>query len=482
MFTRREFCRSTAATLGAAAVSLGAAQWSRVLGANDTIRVGIIGFNSKGAQHIDVFRSLPGVRVTALCDVDQTIVDREAAKFKERGEEVTTFQDLRHLLDRQDIDAVVIATPNHWHSLAAIWAVQSGKDVYVEKPISHNIREGRLLVEAARKHHKIVQSGTQNRSDVGLRAFKDYLNEGHLGKVLWAHGIWFKLRSGIGRVNGPQAIPAGVDYNLWTGPAPLTPLMRANLHYDWHWFWETGNGDMANIGVHQIDDCRFLCDLHGNPKRVISLGERWAFDDDGQTPNTHLALVEYDIPLLIETRNLPMSPTMNIEDHVRGVRMGNIIMCENGYFAGGRGGGWVYDPAGTKVKQFPGDGGEGHAANFIEAVRARDASLLHSDVEEGHFSAVVCHAANISYRLGKKSSFEEIENSGDYSQEARERITSMREHLAANQVDIANRPVVIGAALDFNPQEEQFVGPSSYEANMFLFRNYREPFVVPQSI
>lgn len=482
MMTRRAFLQKTGAAGAGAAVSLSAASWSRVFGANDVIRVGIIGINNKGAQHIESFRALPNVRVTALCDVDQSILDREAAKFKERRESITLYRDLRDLLDSIDVDAVVIATPNHWHSLAALWAIQAGKDVYVEKPISHNIREGHRLVQAARKYQRIVQSGTQNRSDVCLRALKTYLDEGHLGKVQWAHGLWFRQRESIGKIDGPRPIPATVNYNLWTGPAAMTPLMRENLHYDWHWNWDTGNGDMANLGVHQIDDCRYLCDMKGNPRRVISFGERWGLDDDGQTPNTQFALLEYDIPLLVEIRCLPENKKIKIEDHVKGVRAGDIIMCENGYFAGGRGGGWVYDLNGKKAKQFPGDGGEGHAANFIEAVRNRNASLLHSEIEEGHYSAVTSHMANISYRLGRRASFDDVRAAFQHSPKALERVESIQAFLAANEVDLKKTPARLGADLSFDVENEEFTGPMSYEANMFLSRNYREPFVVPETL
>ena len=465
-------------TAGIAVATLTASSWSKVYGANEKIRVGIIGFNSKGAQHIEVFHGLPNVEIVALCDADQSIVDREAAKFKERGENVKTCQDMRHLLDQKDIDVVVIATPNHWHSLAGIWACQAGKDVYVEKPVSHNIWEGRQLIHAARKYKRVVQAGTQNRSDIAMRGFKEYLDAGNLGKVKWAHGLWFKRRGSIGKVNGPQKIPQTVDYDLWTGPAELRPLERENLHYDWHWFWNTGNGDMANVGVHQIDDCRYLCDMEGSPRKVTSFGERWGVDDDAETPNTNVAVFEYDIPLIIEIRNLPVSPTINAMDHVRGVRAGNIIMCENGYFAGGRGGGWVYDLNNKKVKQFPGDGGGTHQANFIQAVRERDTQILHSPIEEGHFSSVVCHMANISYRLGQHTSFGDVEQKFALDSLVTERVENMKNHLKANEIDTKTHPVVLGADLRFDPGKEDFIGDLSYEANMFLSRNYREPFVI----
>lgn len=480
MMTRRSFIRKT--TAGVAASSFAAAAWSRVLGANDDIRVGVIGHRGKGGQHVQVFHELDGVRVVALCDADRDVMEKAAAEFKERGEEVATYQDIRDLFDQKDIDAVCIAAPNHWHALAAIWAMQAGKDVYVEKPVSHNIWEGRKLVQAARKYNKIVQSGTQNRSDVGLRAFKEYLMAGNLGKVKWAHGLWFKRRESIGNVNGPQKIPASVDYNLWTGPADLEPLRRENLHYDWHWIWNTGNGDMANIGVHQIDDCRFLAGLDKSPKSAISFGRRWGYEDDGETPNTHCAFFEYDIPLIIEVRGLPMAKDVNAMDHVKGVRAGNIIMCENGYFAGGRGGGWVYDLDGNKVKQFPGDGGGTHQANFIEAVRKRDRSILHSEVEEGYYSAVVCHMANISYHVGAESNFEAVAEAVQNNPQALERVESMQDHVQKNEIDLQANPVKLGATLNFDVDAEKFVGDMSYEANMFLSRNYREPFVVPENV
>ncbi|MDZ7315746.1 MAG: Gfo/Idh/MocA family oxidoreductase [candidate division KSB1 bacterium] len=472
--TRRSFLKT-----GAAAAALSAFSYGRVLGANDTVRVGIIGLNSKGADHIVWFRKLAGVRVAALCDVDQSILNREAAKLHQQGERPALYRDMRRLFDAVDIDAVVIATPNHWHTLAAVWAMQSGKDVYVEKPVSHNIREGQKLVQAARKYNRIVQSGMQNRSDICLRAVKDYLKEGRLGRILWAHGLWFKRRDPIGKTDGPVPIPPEVDYDLWCGPAPLQPLMRQNLHYDWHWFWETGNGDMANLGVHQIDDCRFLCDLVGAPRRVVSLGARWNFDDDGQTPNTQLAWFEYDIPLIIEIRNLPVSKGSTVEDHVLGVRAGEIIMCENGYFAGGRGGGWVYDRSGKRIKQFPGDGGEGHAANFIEAVRKRDRSLLHSEAEEGHFSALAAHVANISWRLGRRSTFAQAKTALQNCPQALERLESIEAHVAANGVDLEKEPLRLGAVLTFDPVKHEFIGDMSYEADMFLDRIYREPFRLP---
>jgi len=456
---------------------------SRVLGANDDIRVAVVGFRSKGAQHIKVFHEIPGVRIVALCDVDENILNREVQKFKDRGEKVEAYRDVRKLLDNKNIDAVVIATPNHWHSLIGIWACQAGKDVYVEKPVSHNIWEGRKLVEAARKYKRIVQAGTQNRSDVGWRAAVEYIKEGNLGKIQYVHGLWYKLRKSIGRVPGPQHIPPQVDYNLWTGPAPLVPLMRQRLHYDWHWFWATGNGDMGNLGVHQLDDCRFALGESGLPKRLIMVGGRFGFDDDGETPNTQMAFFDYDkAPMIIEIRNLPMKKGIRAMDNLRGVRSGNIIQCEHGYFAGGRGGGWAYDNNGKRIKQFPGDGGGTHQQNFIDAVRSRRVQDLRADILEGHISSALCHMANISYRVGQKTPVEQIKEVVQVNKEAAETFERILQNLSANEIDPSKTPFTLGPWLEFDKKKERFIGDWSYEANMFLSQLYRKPFEVPEKV
>lgn len=486
--SRRDFLKTTLA--GGLSVSL--AGWgarsfahSRILGANDDIRVGFVGFRSKGAQHIEVFREIPGVRVVALCDVDQEILDRELEKSKALNESVTAYRDVRALLDNKDIDAVVVATPNHWHSLIGVWACQAGKDAYVEKPISHNIWEGRKLVEAARKYNRIVQAGTQNRSDTGFREAVAYLKEGHLGKPLWAHGVWFKERDSIGKVSKSQPVPETVDYDLWLGPAKKEPLMRANLHYDWHWFWEYGNGDMGNLGAHQIDDIRFAFNLDKLPRRVMSYGGRFVFDDNGETPNTQVGVYDYpDFPVLIETRNLPMAKGRRAMDHLRGARDGaNVFQFENGYLVGGRGGATIYDKAGTRLQQFPGDGGGTHQANFIEAVRSRKREQLHAEIYEGHISAVLCHMANISYQIGKATAPEAIKEMILDDQQGRETLERIKDHLAKNEVNLAQTPLISGPWITLDQEQERFVGSFAKQANGLVKRKkYRKPFGVPDKV
>ena len=394
---RRDFVKTSAA-LGLSMII----PHSRVRGANNDIRVAVVGIRSQGRNHINWFRKIPGVRVVAICDADKSFLDREAKEFAGRNEKVDTYVDYRKLLEDKDIDAVITATPNHWHALVTVWACQAGKDVYVEKPVSHNIWEGRQMVEAARKYQRIVQGGMQRRSDEGLREALDYINQGNLGKVLLVRGFIYVRRDSIGKVDGPQPVPESVDYNLWCGPAPMDPLMRKNLHYDWHWVWPTGDGDFGNNGIHYMDLARWFVGAKTLAPRVLSLGGRFGYIDDGETPNTKIVFYDYKpVPILFELRGLPRAKGDSAMDHLRGVRDGGIIVeCENGYFAGG----WAYDKDGKRIKQFRLTEGAGHHENFIQAVRSRKPSDLNAEVLEGHLSAALCHMGNISYRLGKEAS------------------------------------------------------------------------------
>jgi predicted dehydrogenase len=378
---------------------------------------------------------------------------------------------------------VILSVPDHWHALMTVWACQAGKHVYVEKPATYSIWEGRQMVEAARKYNRVVGVGSQERSDVGLLAFAAHLKEGHLGKVRSARAISYGLRESIGKVNGPQPIPATCDYNLFQGPASLMPLKRQNLHYDWHWSWDTGTGEIGNLGGHVLDDCRWIIGLKDLPRRVVSLGGRFGYDDDGETPNTQVAFYDYEeIPVIYEVRGLPAKRGANWEDQYRGVRFGLIVQCENGYFAGGRGGGWTYDNSHKRLKQFPGDGGGTHHVNFIEAVRSGKPAALRAEMREGHLSAALCHMANISYRLGRRQTVAETRAclaGNELQQETLERLLT---HLEANGIDLAKTPMTVGPTLSWSNQAEKFDGEYADWANMLLSRNYREPFVVPERV
>lgn len=457
------------------------------MGANDAVRVAIIGLHSQGHHHIQMYKEVPGVRIAALCDVDENILDREIKALASENIKVERYFDIRRLLENKDIDAVSIATPNNWHSLMTIWACQAGKDVYVEKPISHEVWEGRKAVEAARKYNRIVQAGTQSRSDTALHEVAAYLQGGQLGKILRARGFCYKRRASIGKVPGPQPIPSGVHYDLWCGPAALQPLMRKELHYDWHWVWATGNGDIGNQGIHEMDMCRWMLGEKGLPPRVFSIGGRFGYDDAGETANTQIAVLDYPAaPLIFEVRGLPEKAGMENMSHYRGVRIGIVVDCENGSFVGGAGGGWIYDRDNKRVKQFSSTGGDDHVANFIRTVRSRNNSELRADILEGHLSSALCHLANISHRLGTQFPQAEIQEKVKNRADVSDALARFTEHLSANSVDMAQIKPVLGAALELNPAEEKFVSGCEYDlgswANQLLTRTYRQPFVVPEKV
>ena len=477
-YSRRQLLKTTIAGLAVLAPV------GKVLGANDDVRVAVIGLGNKGKGHVKQFRNIPGVRIAALCDVDPRRLADQVKLF----DNVFSDTDPRRILDRKDIDAVVIATPDHWHALLAIWACQCGRDVYVEKPVSHNILEGRKMIQAAKKYGRIMQAGTQYRSDEGLAQAVEYVQSGKLGKVLRAHVPWYEYRPGIGRVEAYT--PDWLDYDLYCGPGELKPLRRKKLHYDWHWLWNTGTGDLGNSGIHAFDFCRWMMGYQTLPPRAICIGGRFGVDDVGQTPNTQLTLLDYDdAPIVIEDRNLGDKKGSRNLDHVLGVREGVIVYCEGGYFAGLRAGGWVYDNDGRKIKQFVGGGGGNHTANFIEAVRRRDASILKAPIEQGHISSACCHLGNISYRLGAPATPDRIKAVFKNSDLAGRIFDSIAEHLKANEVDLRQSPLVLGPWLTIDVASEKIISVTeskesitTAEANRLVRGSYRPPFTIPKTV
>jgi hypothetical protein len=496
-FTRRDLLKTSMA------VSAGLAMLkptSRVLGANDEIRIATIGVGGQGSYHTEIFSKIPGVRYVAVCDPDQFHVNARVKFFADKGLKVDGYTDIRKLLERKDIDAITSATPNHWHALVTVWACQAGKDVYIEKPASHGIWEGRKMVEAARKYNRIVQTGTQKRSSEAHKEAFEWIKQGNLGKIKWVRGFCYKARgpatmgggySGIVEgTNGPVPVPANIDYNLWCGPADMVPMQRKTLHYVWHWLWNTGCGDIGNQGPHEMDVGRWALGNPGLPTKCFSIGGRWGVSqvgDTGETANTQIAFFDYKpAPLIFEVRGLPTKKDVKGDtmDNYRrtGVRVGNYVQCEGGYFPCDDGGGWVFDNDGKKVKQFSGRGGAGHHENFIQAVRSRKRSDLNADIEVGHLSAALCHMANTSYRLGKKMKADEIKATLADNPEMLDSFNRMLEHLAANEVDLEKKPITMGPMLTMDPEKERYVGESGDMANMLLKRNYREPFVVPEDV
>lgn len=481
-FSRRIMLKgSIAAAAGAVLPWTGA----RAAGANERIRVAVLGFKWKGAEHIEVFNKIPGVQVAALCDVDPKILAREMDKLHKENLKADTLTDPRKLLDRKDIDAVVIATPNHWHALLAVWACQAGKDVYCEKPVCHNLWEGRQMVAAQKKYGRIVAAGTQSRSDTALRAATEYIHQGNLGKIQYIHALWFKKRDSIGK-KAPWT-PDWLDYDLWCGPSPLQPITRNELHYDWHWAWPTGNGDLGDLGVHVSDIARWFIGADALPRRVLSLGGRFVLDDAGQTPNTQLTIYDYPVPVIVENRNLPGKPGTDVMDAVRGIRTGVIVQCENGYYAGYQGG-WIYDNAGKKIKQFPGDGGKTHQQNFVDAIRSRKQQDLRAPIEMGRQSTSCCLTGNISYRVGRPASPSDVRKSVEAFPLATAAFDSMEKHLHANKVDLAATPLTLGSWLTVEPKTETIVGvengdAAKLNASLALTKDtYRAPYVMPENV
>ena len=454
---------------------------AKIVGANNDIRVAVVGLNSRGKNHLDNLNR-NGVRVVAICDADTAVLDRTVAALKEKNLTVETYQDYRKLLENKDIDVVTLATPNHWHSLGGIWAAQAGKDVYVEKPISHNLWEGRKLVESARKYGRIMQAGTQTRSSHAIKEAIAWLRAGNLGKIKLARSLCYNRRDTIGKATEPCQIPATVDYDLWCGPAPKEKeLLRKKFHYDWHWQWPMGNGDLGNQGVHQVDMVRWALGYDEVAPRVFSLGARLGYDDDGTTPNTMISWLDYkEVPVIFEVRGLPTKAGADKMDSYRGQRgVSAVFECEGGFMIfPNYTTAIAFDKDAKELKKW--EGSENHYSNFIKAVRSRKVSDLNADILEGHLSAAISHQANISYQLGKTKSPDEVRDAVKNEKGVAEALGRMEEHLVANNVDLKTATLTLGPVLEMNPKTERFT--NSEAANKLLTREYRKGFVVPEKV
>ena len=486
---RRSFFKSAA--LATATVSWSAKSWAQIASANDDVRVAVVGFGGRGGDHLGGLSKVKGTRIAGLCDVDDAILSKEKKKWDDKGVTVETHKDIRRLLESKNIDVISIATPNHWHALGAIWAVQAGKDVYVEKPVSHNVWEGRKIVEAARKYGKMVQTGTQSRSSHAIKEAVEWVNAGNLGKITVARGLCYKPRPSIGKVDGPQPVPAGVDYDLWCGPAPMDPIRRKRFHYDWHWIWNYGCGDLGNQGIHQMDIARWFLGVNELSPRVISAGGRLGYDDDGETANTQVIYHDYArAPLIFEVRGLPRSKDaiknggwgagdMDKFPKDKGGSVAVIIHCEGGIVVvPNYSSATAYDKDGNKLKEWK--GADDHYANFINAVRSRKHTDLNADILEGHLSSALCHTGNISYRLGKKQRQGEILENIKANKQLNESCQRMLSHLWENDVDLNVNHLSLGVALTMDPKTERFL--ENDQANEMLTRPYRKPYVVPEKV
>jgi predicted dehydrogenase len=396
---RRHFLVGTAAMAAAASVRGLAASPS------DRVRIGVIGCGGRGQNHVDGWSALPNVEVVALCDVDESHLAGYVTKMVAKGlKKPATYVDVRKLLEDRNIDAVSIATPNHWHTLMTVWAVMAGKDVYVEKPCSHNIFESRQIVAAARKYDRLVQQGSQSRSSPALREAVQRMREGEMGEVYMARGLCYKWRDTIGHTP-VSAVPAGVDYDLWTGPAPSRPFTKTRFHYNWHWFWDTGNGDLGNQGIHEVDIARWGLGVT-HPTKVSAIGGKFMFDDDQETPNTLTASYEFESAgrpkmMTFEVRHWISPHEAGINGEKPGNTIGNQFYGSKGYL--------VIDNYNKYYSfmgkdQTPGPAAtanDHHYANFVDAVRSRRREDLNAEIEEGALSCNLVHLANISYRVGR---------------------------------------------------------------------------------
>jgi predicted dehydrogenase len=391
---RREFLRAA----GAAAIATAARP---ILGANDRIRVGIIGLGGRGNNHMTSYAAIQTSEVAGLCDVNQAARERGVALIQKlRGNRPKEYQDMRQMFEDKDIDAVSMATPNHWHSLGTIWAVQAGKDVYCEKPASHNIYEGRRMTEAARKYKRMVQIGSQSRSKPHMIKAVQLLREGVIGKVYMAKGLCYKRRKSIG-VTPAEPVPAGVNWDMFLGPAPMRPFTQNRFKYNWHWFWDTGNGDIGNQGIHEMDIARWGLGVD-LPTNAFSTGGKYVYVDDQETPNTQLATFDYgDKQIVFEVRGIITGGESNFQPRGNAT-VGVVFYGGDGYMVLSGGGFSVYKGEDRQLimeeKPAPGDTKE-HIENFLAAVRSRKHTDLSADVEIGAKSMELVHLANISYRV-----------------------------------------------------------------------------------
>jgi predicted dehydrogenase len=472
--TRRQFLEdSLLATAAAATASIPTplpAAEQRAESANDKIPVAIIGCGIRGKQHASELARLSDCEIAYVCDADRDRAAELAADLVARNRpRPKVAQDLRVILDDKSVAAVFIATPNHWHALAAIWAMQAGKDVYVEKPVSHNISEGRRIVQVARKLGRICQGGTQNRSNGALAEAIKYIHDGKLGEVKLARSIVYGRRDSIGGP-GQYEIPASVDYNLFAGPAPMSPLTRPKFHYDWHWFWNTGNGELGNNNIHSLDICRWVLGVTGLGRAVISYGGRLGYTDAAETPNTQVCVFDFGGKTIVaETRGLktePFSPNF---------KSGWIFTGTEGIIADTS----LFDLDGKLIRTFEGKS-ESHFTNFLNAVRSRKVSDLHADILETHQSTALCHIGNISWRLGHPTSATAIQKELSQLKVHDEVLATFDrtcKYLAENSVDLEKTKLTLGRPLRLDSEKEEFTDDPS--ANALLTREYRKPFVVP---
>jgi predicted dehydrogenase len=477
--TRRFFLQQSALAGGLLAVSPRTFAQS----ANEQVNLGIIGLGWRGGDLLKAFSGLPGVNIAGICDPDRALVAQSSVKFPN----ARTYSDLRELLDSPDIDAVAVATCNHWHCLAAIWAMQAGKHVYVEKPLCNAHWEGVQTVNAAKKYGKVCQVGTQQRSAPMQAEIKELLHsEKVLGPIEWVRVNRFGLRESIGKRDTPLTPPKTLDYDLWLGPADDQPIYRDKFHYDWHWDWNTGAGEMGNWGVHIIDDVRnnVFLDEVPYPKRVAAAGGRFAWHDAGNTPNIHFAILDTgNIPVVIGLTNIAASADNKQPPRCTGPGSGYIVRCEGGRLEGQRGNAKLFDTEGKLIKEIKGSEGMGtHQQNFVDALRNNAPDSLNAPVRIGHQSSAWCNFANYAYRVAQSGAAAQAVPPLAEGIESQSTgiLEELQKLVAVHEGEKVAGTLQLGPTLTFDAQSETFVGDNASLANQFLRRAGRKEFVVPE--
>ena len=495
--TRRRFLGSSLAA--AAGVSAAPYIAKAAESPNETPGSVVVGVGGRGKGHVKEFLKDSRTNILYIVDVDekngQKVCEGIAGKQKIKPKVV---RDMREAFDDKSVDVVSTATPNHWHALCGVWAMQAGKDVYIEKPVCHEIAEGTALIAAARKYRRMCQVGTQCRSSAPVRDAIAFMEAGGIGDVKFARGLCYKRRKSI-NAKGDYPIPEEVDFNLWSGPAPYTDpkLTRKRFPYDWHWQRLYGNGDSGNQGPHQTDIARWGLGIDTHPNSVISYGGRLGYQaereddsyiDAGDTPNTQVSIYDYGEKCIVfETRGLAVNDSADEEINklfgsTKGNKIGVIFYGSEGYVVQASYSKCIaYDKNFKVIKEFTGGGGD-HFGNFLAACRSRTVEDLNADVREGHLSAGLSHLGNISYQLG-----EDDKVSADDAKRILAGIKSLDDneatldrtikHLVDNGVDLAKYPISMGPALKFDPQKEVF--PESRKATAMVTRVYRKDFVCP---
>lgn len=495
--SRRRFVGQS---LAASAAAVAAPYIARAQGANEKLGVAVVGARGRGGSHIGAFLGDSRTNVLYLVDIDEKVGQSRCQQIADKqGLRPEFVRDMRDAFDDKAVDIVSTATPNHWHALCGVWAMQAGKDAFIEKPVCHDIAEGTALIAAARKYKRMCQVGTQCRSNPAIRGAMEFLHGGGIGEVKLARGLCYKRRKSIGP-RGDYPIPAEVDFNLWSGPAPFTEpkLTRGQFHYDWHWQRLYGNGDLGNQGPHQTDIARWGLGVDEHPQSVISYGGRLGYQaerkddgyvDAGDTANTEVSIYGYGQKCMVfETRGLSVDNSADQQinklfDSTRGNKIGVIFYGSEGYLVQRSYTKCIaYDKDLKVIKEF--GGGGNHFGNFIDACISRDRKDLNADVRQGHLSAAISHLGNISYYLGEKNTVSvrearqvlSIVKSFDDDSDTLDRTIR---HLTDNGVDLSKYPLVMGPLLKFDPAREVF--PESRQATAMVTRRYRDGFVCPKA-